>query len=117
MKYNKLTQMGVVGEDRQCGRTLGLAFHYIGKALSNPNVSLSIHDHHHHHEANMQLAYTIQQVIDICELKLITVMGPPYTLRYDLYTEVKAPERIIKDGRMLTRQGNVENFYDGHYYS
>lgn len=99
MKFNKLGGHGVVGSDRQCGKSLSLALGYISEALANPGKNVYVVDHYPTHAADRDLFNTIGSLIDQMGLKHITRVVSSMSIRFDLYEEREQPERIFQNGR------------------
>ena len=119
MKFNKLGKFGVVGEDRQTGKSTGIALQCIGKALSSPGVSISIRDHYDTIQADRFLFDQVQLLCAKLELKFIIFNRSTLSIVYDIYTDVEAPETVLSNGRLLKRGEKVTEgqIYDGfHYY-
>ena len=116
MKYNMLAKWGVVGEDRRTGKSTGIALMKIGEALHNPNKRIFIRDHYGTREADRILFKTVERLYHELGLKNFTFRLNDTSIKYSLYCEVEAPERILSDGRIKEKKCRASDVHDGWYY-
>lgn len=69
---------------RRTGRTLGIAFATLGRALTNPNTNIPVIDHVNTHQANLILVEYIETLIGKLGLKNIHVNKTKRVIRYVL---------------------------------
>lgn len=72
---------------RQTGRTLGLAFNYIGIAMTQPEVVFKVKDHHHTYEADRSLLRVISGLIERLDLQFFEIDIVYRTIVYKPYEE------------------------------
>jgi len=119
MRYNKLGGFGVPHreEDRGTGKSLGRALEYIGLALQKPSVWIKITDHYPKHAADKILFDTVRDLIHKLELKEFEFRVSDLSIRFDLYCDVPAPERVLSNGRILEKlNSKYVEFYEGCFY-
>lgn len=103
VKFNKLSGYGVVGQDRQCGRSLGLALKYISEALSHPGREVPIIDHYPNRQADRCLFGMVAGLVDKMNLNYISMNKNLMSIRFDLYEDRESPETVLCEGRIVKR--------------
>ncbi|MGE4519199.1 MAG: hypothetical protein AB7E04_06810 [Desulfobacteraceae bacterium] len=70
---------------RGTGRSLGLAYKYIGEAMTNPEKPILITDHFNNINSHKGLVNTVKEVINKNGLKYLTVDFNKRTITYNIY--------------------------------
>lgn len=105
MKLNRLSGHGVVDikDDRQTGKSLGLAFEIIGRALKNPNQVIPVKDHHGTRESDRMLFRKVVDLVQSLNLELFQFNHVLMEVQYKLYEEVDHPNIILYNNNLYFR--------------
>lgn len=116
MKVNKITGYGVIGKDRQCGRSTGLALKYISEAMLNPGVSVSVVDHHFSNEADRVLFRTLSVFLAKSGLEHFVLDAAKLTITFVLYEDRDEPLYVLKNEKLYKKCSRERIYIDGQEY-
>lgn len=76
--------------ERCSGRTLGLAFLYIGTAMNTPNKEFEIRDHWDTVESHRSLASLVRYYLEFLKLRYINIYSRNnrFYIKYNIFTEI-----------------------------